>query len=138
MGDDCVKRFNGMWAFAIWDKRRKQLFISRDRFGVKPLYYAYKKGQYFVFASESIAFKHLSFFKKEFDADNLTKGIANVFYLEGVGETIYKGIHKLKPGHNIRIGPQKKISIHKWWETSENLVEVPMRYDDQVEELEES
>jgi len=134
-GDDCIKRFNGMWAFAIWDKRRKQLFVSRDRFGVKPLYYAYKKGQYFVFASESIAFKHLSFFKKEFDADNLTKGIANVFYLEGVGETIYKGIHKLKPGHNIRIGPQKKISIHKWWETSENLVEVPMRYDDQVEEF---
>jgi asparagine synthase (glutamine-hydrolysing) len=50
-GERCVERFNGMWAFAIWDGRRGQLFCSRDRFGVKPFYYVKTKTQ-FAFASE--------------------------------------------------------------------------------------
>ena len=51
-GESCVERFNGMWTFAIWDKQTKQLFISRDRFGVKPLFYAELPDGGFAFASE--------------------------------------------------------------------------------------
>ena len=50
-GSECVKRFNGMWAFAIYDRKMKEIFLSRDRFGVKPLYYYHKDGA-FIFASE--------------------------------------------------------------------------------------
>jgi asparagine synthase (glutamine-hydrolysing) len=50
-GYDCVERFNGMWAFAIYDKNKGELFLSRDRFGVKPLYY-YWDGSKFIFSSE--------------------------------------------------------------------------------------
>ena len=55
-GDRCVERFNGMWAFALWDGRRERLFCSRDRFGVKPFYYRFDDGR-FVFASELKAFR---------------------------------------------------------------------------------
>ncbi len=50
-GFDCLNKFNGMWAFAIWDKRSKILFLARDRFGVKPLYYTFT-GDFFAFSSE--------------------------------------------------------------------------------------
>ena len=50
-GADCLREFNGMWAFAIWDDRRKHLFCARDRFGIKPFYYVQVNGS-FLFASE--------------------------------------------------------------------------------------
>src|SRR5438034_3675127 len=55
-GDQCVERFVGMWAFAIWDSQRKRLFCSRDRFGIKPFYYRWD-GSRLVFASEVAAFR---------------------------------------------------------------------------------
>src|SRR5918994_6165003 len=55
-GDDCARRFNGMWALALWDGPRQRLFCSRDRFGVKPFYYSWD-GARFVFASELKAFR---------------------------------------------------------------------------------
>ena len=50
-GQDCLNKFNGMWAFAIWDRRKRKLFCSNDRFGIKPFYYSLNKNV-FVFASE--------------------------------------------------------------------------------------
>ena len=61
-GKDCLLKFNGMWALAIWDKKENSLFLSRDRFGVKPLHYIYLPNQLFAFASETIAFKNLEGF----------------------------------------------------------------------------
>src|SRR5690348_8183177 len=55
-GPECVRRFNGMWAFVIWDRQERRLFASRDRFGVKPLYYRHAPGR-LVFASELRAFR---------------------------------------------------------------------------------
>ncbi|MBK7380875.1 MAG: hypothetical protein IPJ03_18115 [Ignavibacteriales bacterium] len=51
-GVACVNKFNGMWAFALWDSKNKRLFCSRDRFGIKPLYFNYEPGSHFFFASE--------------------------------------------------------------------------------------
>ncbi len=51
-GRDCLARFNGMWAFALWDGRRRELFCARDRLGVKPFYYTMAGGGSFLFASE--------------------------------------------------------------------------------------
>ncbi len=57
-GADCVLKFNGMWAFAIWDSQRRELFLSRDRFGIKPLHYL-SEPRRFVFASDLKSFLHL-------------------------------------------------------------------------------
>ena len=79
-GEDCQFRFNGMWAFAIWDSHERKLFISRDRFGVKPLHYYYD-GKHFAFASEMKAFLGIgrhsldSYIGEVFiDADEIKKG----------------------------------------------------------------
>jgi asparagine synthase (glutamine-hydrolysing) len=58
-GTDCLNKFNGMWAFAIWDELKQSLFLARDRFGIKPLYYLYRQNEILAFASETYAFKFL-------------------------------------------------------------------------------
>ncbi|OSZ82177.1 asparagine synthase (glutamine-hydrolyzing) [Chitinophagaceae bacterium IBVUCB1] len=136
-GKECVYRFNGMWAFAIWDREQKTIFISRDRFGVKPLYYTYAPGSLFAFASETIAFSKLNGFVKQIDKKNTNLGVKYPFYLESVGETIYQQIYKLKPGHNAEISAGSKLTIHKWWKTEEHLVTVPDAYNDQVAQFKE-
>ena len=67
-GKDCVKKFNGMWAFIIYDFQRKKLFFSRDRFGKKPLYFTKYDGIIY-FSSEANSFKHIPNFKFEPDLD---------------------------------------------------------------------
>jgi asparagine synthase (glutamine-hydrolysing) len=52
-GEGCLNRFNGMWAFAIWDEKEQELFMARDRFGIKPFYYLHKPGEIFAFAIEN-------------------------------------------------------------------------------------
>ncbi|MFC1806782.1 asparagine synthase (glutamine-hydrolyzing) [Candidatus Omnitrophota bacterium] len=97
-GEDCLKRFNGMWAFVIYDRRRNILFGSRDRFGVKPLYYYIDK-DYFIFASEIKALL-LPFIKREVNPravfDYLVLGLE-----ENESEGFYKNIHELKPSSNF-------------------------------------
>ena len=66
MGERCLEKLKGMFAFALWDKQKKSLFIARDRFGIKPLYYYAESGK-FAFASEIKALLKLPFIKKEID-----------------------------------------------------------------------
>ncbi len=136
-GEDCQLRFNGMWAFAIWDKQKQNLFLSRDRFGIKPLYYTYTSGQLFAFASESISFGKLNDFKKEPDEKNISLGIQNPYYLESTGKTIYRDIHKLQPGHQLTLKADAEINIKKWWDTKDHLTDAPSSYDEQVEKFRE-
>ncbi|HOM06191.1 MAG TPA: asparagine synthase (glutamine-hydrolyzing) [Syntrophales bacterium] len=97
-GFDCVQRFNGMWAFALYDAPRRLIFCSRDRFGVKPFYYATPEGK-FVFGSE---IKQLLFFMPQPTVnipillDYLVSG-----YEDHTSETFFKDIHTLSPGHNL-------------------------------------
>lgn len=69
-GAECVARFNGMFAFAVWDKARRELFIARDRYGIKPLYYTFR-GNTFVFASEQKALLTHPAVQREVDLDAL-------------------------------------------------------------------
>jgi asparagine synthase (glutamine-hydrolysing) len=98
-GDRCVERFNGMWAFCIYDKERQTLFLSRDRFGIKPVYYYYD-GRRFVFASE------LKAIKKHSDLSGLETDVSGLnffFYQKYIGGdfTIYKNCRKLRPSENL-------------------------------------
>ena len=98
-GENCLEKFNGMWAFVIYDKRKNILFGARDRFGVKPFYYFLNK-DYFVFTSEIKALTQLPFIKLEINDeavfDYLTLGL-----IESEEEGFLKGIYELKPSHSF-------------------------------------
>ena len=100
-GEDCVKRFRGMFAFALWDRPRETLFLARDRLGVKPLYYAQLADGMLVFGSELKSLAAHPAFRRELDP----LAIEDYFALGYVPEprTIYAGARKLPPGHTLAI-----------------------------------
>lgn len=131
-GDECQYKFNGDWAFAIWDQYEKKLFISRDRFGEKPLYYL-KTDKYFIFASELKAFMSLEKdLRPEFDYSFLLW----LGYNYGSLNSFLKNVILLQPGYQINI-KENKIIKKQWWSTIENLIDVPLKYEDQVEQFKE-
>ncbi|MFM9890540.1 MAG: asparagine synthase (glutamine-hydrolyzing) [Rickettsiales bacterium] len=97
-GADCVHHFNGMWAFAIHDAKRNQIFCARDRFGIKPLYY-YEDGEHFVFGSE---IRQLLPFQTSIRAN---RDVVKTFLFSGTCElgttTFFEGIHRLASGHTL-------------------------------------
>jgi asparagine synthase (glutamine-hydrolysing) len=98
-GAGCVERFNGMWAFAIWDRRSRKLFLSRDRLGVKPLYYAEQGGR-LHFSSEVGGLRAVLDLRDANQAklhDYLAYG-----YRTNDGETFYAGVRELPPGCNLQ------------------------------------
>jgi asparagine synthase (glutamine-hydrolysing) len=99
-GKECIKYFRGMFAFGIWDSKKKELFLARDRLGKKPLYY-YVDDRSFIFASEIKAILQDEYIKRELDV----KALADYFTYHYVPfpETIFKGIHKLPPGHLMTV-----------------------------------
>lgn len=133
-GDNCFKKFNGMWAIAIWDAVEKSLLLCRDRFGVKPLYYTFTRGGQFAFASETVAFKKLTNHKRNFDTQNFVYAMQDMATVEAMGYSIYESVFQLLPGHFIKLNSNtKEIHQQRWWHTYQNLVKVPVKYDEQVE-----
>ena len=118
-GEGCVNRFNGQWAFCIFDRRKKRLFCSRDRFGIKPFYYWYD-GKHFAFASEIKALLRLPFVKREINKLLMFELI--VFHMMShTEETLYKGIHQLLPSHNLTLNLSgQDISVTQYYELSYN------------------
>lgn len=111
-GFDCVKKFNGMWAFALWDARTRTLFCSRDRMGVKPFYY-YFDGQSFVFASEIKAI--LRYVRPEPDEKVIYNYLLRSFGFMDIHEgTFFKNIKRLRPSHNLTLSGG--IKLEKYWE----------------------
>jgi len=134
-GENCQLKFNGMWAFAIWDSLKKKIFISRDRFGVKPIYYLINNN-YLYFASELKAFMHI---KKEnipdFKYSNFiysSKDHSNNSY-EVTEETFLNNVKELNPGHQLIIDTSSQCTQKKWWSTIDNLIEIPKNYNDQLD-----
>lgn len=118
-GEDCLKYFNGQFSFCIYDIKKKELFIARDRLGIRPLYY-YKNKNDFIFASELKVI--LKSENKKFELD---KEQINHFFHFGfpdVEKTIFKKIKKLLPGHFLKYDLSKnKIKIKKYWDLKNNI-----------------
>lgn len=124
-GPQCLERFNGMFAFAIWNETNKTLFLARDRFGVKPLYFAVQKAR-FAFASELKAFVDLEGFDRACDEDVAAAALVHGQALEGASDrTLLRDVQRLMPGHWLKLDAEGNVTLRKWWDTRENLVEVP-------------
>ncbi len=98
-GAACVERFIGMWAFAIWDRTRRELFCSRDRFGIKPFYYIHA-GDRFYFGSEYKPLKLSPLFRSELNRDQIRRGlhVGGVAYRD---ETYYQCLKALPERSNL-------------------------------------
>ena len=121
-GIACQDRFNGMWAFSIYDAVTKEIFISRDRFGIKPLYYWVNPKAAFCFASEIKQFTFLPGWKAIL---NRQRGFDYLMYnmTDHTEETMFKGVFHIPPGHyfksvagNIKTDESGKIKIVKWYQ----------------------
>jgi asparagine synthase (glutamine-hydrolysing) len=112
-GERCVERFNGMWAFALWDGRRRTLFCSRDRFGIKPFAYRWD-GRRLVFASEPRALLADPLLRAE---PNLraVRDFIEQGYTDHRDETFFAGVSQLPAGHNL-ILDQDGLRTERWWE----------------------
>ena len=111
-GDDCVSKLRGMFTFAIWDDRKKKLFIARDRVGIKPLYYRIDSKS-LLFASEVKAILVDPSVRAELDTAALASFLT---YLYTPGEaTAFKNIYKLKPGHHLTV-QNGKINTKQYWD----------------------
>jgi asparagine synthase (glutamine-hydrolysing) len=116
-GQECLNRFNGMWAFVIYDLRENVIFGARDRFGIKPFFY-HTSEKYFAFASEIKALLHLPWIRRE---PNLT-AIKDYLYFSRVDTSefsFFTGINSLKPGHYFHL-KRGRFHFQKWWDISKN------------------
>lgn len=98
-GEECVTRFRGMFAFAIWDRNQQTLFLARDRLGIKPLFYSVLPEGTLAFSSELKALKTLDTLPREIDPT----AVEDYFTFGYIPEpkTIYQGVSKLRPGHTL-------------------------------------
>ncbi len=111
-GQECVCRFNGIFAFAIWDEGKRTLFMARDRLGVKPLFY-YHKGRTLIFGSELKALLAHPEVRPEVDQSGLTDVLA-LGPSRTPGHGIYRGVNEVRPGHSLLFN-HYGIKIHTYW-----------------------
>jgi asparagine synthase (glutamine-hydrolysing) len=111
-GEECTRYFNGQWAFAIWDARDRKLFLSRDPYGVRPLFYT-MAGADFVFASEIKAILTYPAVEREIDLQGLDQIFT--FWVTIPPRTAFKDISQLPPGHSLVL-QDGRASVRAHWE----------------------
>ncbi len=109
-GEDCVKKFNGAFAFCIWDERKQKLFSARDRLGIRPLYYA-RMGGALLFSSELRAILQYSQIDNEVNYSALDEYLAFRYIAY---ETMFKNIFQLPPAHTLSYH-QRRLKITRYW-----------------------
>jgi asparagine synthase (glutamine-hydrolysing) len=114
-GRDCVDHLRGMFAFAIWDTLKRELFIARDRFGVKPLYYVHDAEGSLFFASEIKSLLEAGAVRPEINFISLPDQFAN--HGTSGDETLFRGVKRLLPGHTI-VWSDGKLDIREFWDLS--------------------
>ncbi|MCP5469512.1 MAG: asparagine synthase (glutamine-hydrolyzing) [Chlamydiales bacterium] len=129
-GEKALFRFNGMWALAIWDAHDHRLFLSRDRFGIKPLYLFRDQGG-IQFASEMKAFFGVDAINERFVYNALT-----IWAVERQKETLLQGVERVMPGENVWI-TDSGIEKKRWWETAHHLPQLPDRKEEIVQHFRE-
>ncbi len=114
-GVDCVDHLRGMFAFAIWDARKRELFIARDRLGVKPLYYLHTDDGSLYFGSEIKALLEASRISPELNFAVLPDYLAN--HAPSGEQTLFRNVKRLLPGHTL-VWRDGKIEVRKYWDVS--------------------
>jgi asparagine synthase (glutamine-hydrolysing) len=118
-GPDCLQKLRGMFAFCIWDELKGELFFARDRFGIKPLYYANQSGN-LIIASEIKAL-----LSSEFVSEGINEQAESIFLRRGAvaaPQTFYRNIHTLEPGQFAQFDG-KELKVQSYWKLSEAFQE---------------
>lgn len=129
-GHDFETHLTGMFGFALWDAPRRRLVVSRDRLGIKPVYYTVHRNQ-FIFASEIKAILTMEGIERRVDEDALD-AFLSLRYVPGP-KTMFKGIFKLQPGHTLTVH-EGHIAIRPYWDL--NFSEEPRNERRALDELE--
>lgn len=124
-GKDCLSKFNGMYGFAIWDVEQKELFIARDRLGIKPVYYSFQN-QVLAFSSELRSLLQSEIVPRKLNKEALVDYLR--YQTVHAPQTMVKDVFMLMPGHYI-IANQQGIKIEKYWDintsTSSKKIDTP-------------
>jgi asparagine synthase (glutamine-hydrolysing) len=118
-----LTRFNGMWALAIYDTESGDLFLARDRFGIKPLLYT-ASPTHFAFASEQRALVRSKLFETSLDVDVARRLLLDPFGIEGSERTLCRQVRRLQGGYCMWLR-RGQIALRRWWRTTDHLPEVP-------------
>jgi len=127
-GTDCVRKFNGMFAFALWDETRKVLFCARDHLGIKPFYYVLDADG-FAFASESRSLSR--FHRNSLDRDALLTYYLGM-YVPGTW-SIFSGVRKLAPASTLLVHADGRVETNRYW--SLGTTGIGQASDEAIEEL---
>ncbi|HOM79156.1 MAG TPA: asparagine synthase (glutamine-hydrolyzing) [Candidatus Cloacimonas acidaminovorans] len=112
-GQDCVLHFNGMWSFSLWDERKDLLFCSRDRYGIKPFYYAIQDGV--LYWGSEVKQLLLTPIDKKLNQAMIWRSMKINSFLVYDDETYWQNVHSLKPGHNL-LAVNGKIMINQYYD----------------------
>ncbi|OPY97901.1 asparagine synthetase B [Bradyrhizobium sacchari] len=121
--EEMLPRFNGMWALAIFDTSTGELFLARDRFGIKPLLYAVSPER-FIFASEQRALVRSGLIDASVDVEVARRLLLDAFGTEGSERTLFRRVRRLQAGHCMWLR-QGKVNVRRWWRTVDHLPAVP-------------
>lgn len=112
-GKSMLQRLRGMFAFALWDARNKELFCARDFFGIKPFYYTQQQGQ-FIFASEIKSILKHPAYHRELNREALEQYLC--FQFSALPETFFKGVFKLPPAHCLTVHANGSLEMERYWQ----------------------
>lgn len=121
---DCLRYLRGMFAFAVWDMRKRELFAARDYFGIKPLYY-YKDNEKIIFGSEIKSILSVKGIRREVSAESLLNYLT--FQYVPDPNTMFEGINKLPPAHWMHIS-NGRVTIKEYWDPGFEPVDKPIRH----------
>jgi len=135
-GQDCVSHFRGMFAFCIYDKQKEELFLARDRFGIKPLIYTFLDEQ-FIFSSELKPFLESNIISKK-----LSHQAINEYFQYGSVKqpnTMLEGVYQLMPGHSMSVKFDKSYEIKRYYNYVEESNKLPKinSYEEAVKKVRE-
>lgn len=139
-GTRCVERFRGMFAFALWDRKQRSLFLARDRLGVKPLHYATLDNGHLIFASEIKALLVHDQLRRDLDPLAVEDYFAYGYIPEP--RTAFKQIHKLEPGHSLLLRQGSAPGLPRpYWDvpfTPHKVISPALAADELIERLREA
>jgi asparagine synthase (glutamine-hydrolysing) len=131
-GPDCLERFNGMFALALWDAGRRRLLLARDRLGIKPLHWTEGAGS-LAFGSEIKALLEHPEVAAEVDPVGLSRYLTHEYL--PAPHTILRGVHKLPPGHRLLL-QDGRVQVERWWHVRPDTGQAPAGEEEALEEME--